>query len=333
MLSKSELLTYLQNDKKDPALETKSQEELQAIYDTRVKENTLERKKLLSDLLPAKKSKSHVIELDHENTELVQKIYQKLLKGIKNEEDVYPAIEELIVSLNKKENEDIMEILLQQRWYGQFHKMYKVKLREVEETYIDDIEQIVKSLNEEEKYIILSRIKRKRQDIEFLKGYRTMLGDKAKREQFLKLSDFRHLIVNDFLDEFKKDEYREYYDEYVYKKEVINEILAVTKNYSVAELERKKLVDLKQVLEHYKREKAENKKRRQKINTFITAIKKMISEKADEKNFNKMIGTMFVELEEQDIEYIINIMYDASPVFAERIRIIYNENYVKHKKD
>lgn len=333
VLTKSELLTYLQNDKKDTTLEGKTQDELQAIYEERVKSSLLGRKKFLKDFLPAKTSKTDVVELNHENTALIKTIYGELLDGVRKEQDIYPTIKKLIVSLNKKETEDILEQLGQQRWYGHFHKMYRAKLREVEETYIGEIEDIVKTLNEEEKYIILSRLRKKRSNLDFLKEFHAMLADNAKRENFLKLSRFRYLIVNGFLDEYKEEEYRDYYEEYVYKQSVIDEIFSVTKNYTKVELEHKKLNDLKQILEHYRREKEENKKRRQKINTFIAGLKKLIADKADEKSFNKMVGTMFVELEEKDIEYIINILYDASPVFAERIRIVYSENYSKKKNE
>lgn len=46
---------------------------------------------------------------------------------------------------------------------------------------------------------------------------------------------------------------------------------------------------------------------------------------------NKIVGSMFIELDSKSIEKIIEVIYDLNPSVGERIKSSYNENYTKKK--
>jgi len=309
-------------------------EELEGSYEKKVKAMTKERQEIIREFLPQKDRDKELVLIQDENEILrVRELYDRVVEAVRNDrEDIYGVLEEMVLTLSKKEVDDILDSLVQERWYGEFYQMYKVKLRELEEWYLDRIEEFIKSLNEEEKYIIVSDLKRKRADLDYLKSMLKMLEDKESRERFVNISDSRYTILTEFYEDSAKEEYEPYYEEHIYKHEIIEKINKVTKNYRQEELERKSSSELKHIYEHYQREREEAKNEKRKINKFITLLKDAIADGSDEKALGKIIGTMFVELDNKSIERIIEIVYDVSPSVGERIRSSYTDSYVKKKK-
>ncbi|MFP4333480.1 MAG: hypothetical protein ACLFQJ_09280, partial [Campylobacterales bacterium] len=124
--------------------------------------------------------------------------------------------------------------------------------------------------------------------------------------------------------------YKEYYEETVYKQDVISKILKVTKNYSRDHLESKKLSDLKNIFEHYRKEYERIKKEKEAVRKYITLFREAIESKYDERELNKLMGNMFVELNENGVKKIIDALADASPNMSERIRISLLESHTKN---
>jgi len=333
-MNKSELIEYLKRyGKSENTLKNSSLDELEAMYGQIVKENLQERKTILGSLIGSANKEQDELSMEDERAVYMgRELYDRIVDAIKDEKlEVYDVIEEMIVTLNRKEIDDVLESLGQERWYGEFYMMYRMKLREVEEWYISQIEEFVKSLNEEEKYIILSEVKRKRRDMDYIKSLNKMLSDKNEREKFINISGFRYMMVCDYLQE-SEEEYEAFYEEHIHKQEIVKKILEITKNYKHEELEKKSTSDLKHIYEHYLREREEARKVRQNLNKFIAMLRQCISEGSDEKTMNKIVGSMFVELDSKSIEKIVGIIYDVSPSVGERIRSSYNESYAKKKQ-
>lgn len=246
--------------KSENMLKSSSIDELEAMYERVAKENLLERKRVLENLMGSTNKKQDILSMEDERVIYIKKeLYDRIVDAMKREKSkVYEVIEEMILTLNKKEIDEFLEGLEQERWYGEFYMMYRMKLREVEEWYISQIEEFVKSLNEEERYIILSEVRQKRRDLDYIKSLNKMLSDKNEREKFINISGFRHMMICDYLQK-SREEYEAFYEEYIYKQEIVKKILEITKNYKQEELEKKSINNLKHIYEYYLRERRDKK--------------------------------------------------------------------------
>ena len=143
-MNKSELIEYLKRSgKSENVLKSSSLEQLEAMYEESVKESLKERKAIIKNLLGGEqKEESELLPEDESAFYMARELYDRIVDAIKDEKlEVYDVIEEMIVTLSRKEIDDVLESLAQERWYGMFHMMYRMKLREVEEWYISQVEE------------------------------------------------------------------------------------------------------------------------------------------------------------------------------------------------
>ncbi|MFP4486013.1 MAG: hypothetical protein ACLFOC_03565 [Campylobacterales bacterium] len=328
----SEALEKLGVNKKE--YEGRSFAEVESLYKKYEREFIESRKSLLDEFFRSDSKIQAVTNPDDEVTiddsVIISEYLEEAKKIIKSKSSPYAFLERCIKELNQAELDILADAVDGLTGSDYFLFALRAKKHELIFSWTDDIKEALKDVDDAESFTILKDIKNKNGNINRLKELHKKLTDPKWKENFLNTANLRNLIIGGYMDEYRSEAYKEYYEETVYKQDVISKILKVTKNYSRDHLESKKLSDLKNIFEHYRKEYERIKKEKEAVRKYITLFREAIESKYDERELNKLMGNMFVELNENGVKKIIDALADASPNMSERIRISLLESHTKN---
>lgn len=327
----TEALEKLGVNKKE--YEGRSFAEVESMYKKHQRESIESRKSLLSEFFRADKKLLAVSNEDDEDTidesSIISEYLEQAKKIIKSKSSPYAFLEKCIKELNQAELDIVADTVDGLIGSDSFLFALRAKKHELIFGWIDDIKDALKDIDDAESFMILKDIKNGDENLNRIKELHKKLTDSTWKSDFLNTANLRNLIIGEYMDEYRSEAYKDYYEETVYKQDVISKILKVTKNYSRDHLESKKLNDLKIIFEHYQKEYERIKKERAAVRKYINLYKEAIESKYDERELNQLMGNMFVELNEKGVQKIIDALADASPNMSERIRISLLEGHTR----
>jgi hypothetical protein len=307
--------------------------EMKSLYEKHEKEFMEDRISVLSEFFGTDKkilaisSKEDAASIDEDV--IISEYLDEAKKLIRSKSSPYEFLDRCVKELNQAEITILTDTLDGLSGSEYFLFALRAKKHELVFGWIDDIKEALKDVNDAESFTILQSIKSEKANIDRIKDLHIKLTSTEIKDNFLKIANLRNLIIDGYMEDYRGEAYQEYYEETVYKQDVISKILKVTKNYTREHLEGKKLSDLKNIFEHYRKVYDRIKKEKEAVRKYIRAFREAIESKYDERELNKLMGNMFVELNEDGVKKIIDALADASPNMSERIRISLLESHSK----
>lgn len=295
-------------------LDSLTQDEVIALYEREVRENTLQ---FLSYMNEDDFAVSSV--LDEAD---IGALKLKVRENAKNTLALIDVIKEGFDDFSYSDVADILSLSVKNISALKLQRILRIAYREFQEILLDRIARKLKELPIEEYKVMMNHYEKIRNDTARLKSTIDELSDEKKRQQILDMAHFKLQIVRDFMPKSTfNDTYQEYLNNTPEKLKLVSEVLAITGMYSKNYLKNLPTEELEEI----RAKLIEDKKQDERDHKIFTQYTQMLDESmygSDEQEFSDVCIKIITSLNQKQILMISEYLNAKNPVYVNRFHTL-----------
>lgn len=295
-------------------LDSLTQDEVIALYEREVRENTLQ---FLSYMNEDDFAVGSV--LDEAD---IGALKLKVRENAKNTLALIDVIKEGFDDFSYSDVADILTLSVKNISALKLQRILRIAYREFQEILLDRIARKLKELPIEEYKVMMNHYEKIRNNTARLKSTIDELNDEKKRQQILDMAHFKLQIVRDFMPKNTfNDTYKEYLNNTPEKLKLVDEVLTITGMYSKNYLKNLPTEELEEI----RVKLIEDKKQDERDHKIFTQYTQMLDESmygSDEQEFSDVCIKIITSLNQRQILMISEYLNAKNPVYVNRFHTL-----------
>lgn len=308
---------------KESELKNRKSEELRALYDQSNRQYLEQYKTFYQHEFLDEKESMFADDNSSRESKNVNHIWKDIIANIRDDQKLYTAIENAVRNLTMAEIDMMLESHVTDREYEKIHKRFRIKYRQYQEELLDDLGTYMADLPDEEQFNQIESAWAKRNNIKKMREIYQNLSDPIKKEIYQRLAENKIHILREYYPKSFQEEYARYTEVKVRRKELIENILNLTKMYQRDELLRKPTNELEQIESYYRELKANKRKKKTLVRKHLDKLLRMMGEDYEESDFYQAIRPMFMELGDDEIGDVLASIRVRNEDFAAKVQRSY----------
>jgi len=258
---------------------------------------------------------------DTEEIKEAEKYWRQISNNIKNPKKLYEIFEHMVRNIEIEIINEMIDNHTNEQTYNVIYRKIRVKYRQYQEELLAEIISHYSILPEEERYNQIAKLNTIKEDLKKLKHILNSFKNPTTNESIKKLASIKKTILKNYFPDAHDTEYKEYVENKVVKKQLIDKILDLKAGYTREDLFSKSGEDLRNIRDFLVEEHNKKVKEQRLMNKYIKGFEDQYYIK-DDTSLSLFAKEGRKELSYEQMKEIVETLKNFDSIFGEKVNLL-----------